>query len=283
MRSGQRNFSMPLLRRSFFVPVSLCALQSRRFVATSGAGSAIHGKPSGERVEAKAERHRVTDDPPPIPQTAKATNANAETTSTRILIEDPVADDAPQTPADYDPWKVLGLNPGAPAYEIRLRYHDLMKECHPSLAPEAKVDLNRVAEVDRAFALVMAMPTLDTQFVNVVSKKQRVYYQYLPEWMARNVDDTPRWYGWLRYRVPSGVLIFLVCALSYMVGRIVTLYPVVGPVFVVALLSDYLLATSAVPAVTVIMLFKMMIAASSVRDMAWLFSPKGFLQGRLEY
>lgn len=184
--------------------------------------------------------------------------------------------------ADYNPWEVLGLKPGASSQTIRLRYHELMKQVHPDMAGDGVGDIARFNQVNKAYELITKSPTLDKRYRNLVSDTQYFYYRFLPEWMARNVDEMPRYWSWTKWRTPGAFQVFLLCFAFYALGRFFTAFPKLTTVFVVSVAVDVLLHTMIAPA-TLSMLFLYSIMAYRSYDMAWLTSPKGFLRRELGY
>lgn len=227
----------------------------------------------------KIERTRADDEIPP-----EATQAKPQP-SARVDVKGDGEQPGAHVGAGnkYDPWLVLGLKAGAPAYEIRLRYHELMQQCHPSFALPEKVDLEKWAEIDKAYNLVVATPTMDHQYRNLVTPRQQLYYRILPEWMARNVDDSPRWYGWMKLRMDRLFFVVVAAALSYAVGRSIVVQPAVLAVLIFAILSDWLLGTAATPFVLCYAFFRVFTFNNQSNDLSWLQSPKQFLQRGYEY
>jgi hypothetical protein len=191
--------------------------------------------------------------------------------------------DAVTTPVSgYNPWEVLGLKPGASTQTIRLRYHELMKEVHPDMATDGVGDIPRLNQINKAYELITKSPTLDRRYRNLVSDTQYFYYNFLPEWMARNVDEMPRYWSWVKWRTPGGFHIFLLLVGFYVLGRFYAAFPMLTTVFLVTVLLDVLLHTMLAPA-SLCMLFLYSIMAYRSYDMAWLTSPKGFLRRELGY
>lgn len=184
--------------------------------------------------------------------------------------------------AGYNPWEVLGLKAGASTQTIRLRYHELMKEVHPDMAADGVGDIPRLNQINKAYELITKSPTLDRRYRNLVSDTQYFYYRFLPEWMARNVDEMPRYWSWMKWRTPSGFHIFLMCVGFYALGRFYAAFPLLTSVFLVSVGIDVLLHTMLAPA-ALCMLFLYSIMAYRSYDMAWLTSPKGFLRRELGY
>ena len=44
----------------------------------------------------------------------------------------------PAAQGKYDAWAVLGLRAGTAPHELRDRYHVLMQQCHPEMAPRGR-------------------------------------------------------------------------------------------------------------------------------------------------
>lgn len=184
--------------------------------------------------------------------------------------------------AGYNPWEVLGLKPGASTQTIRLRYHELMKEVHPDMATDGVGDIPRLNQINKAYELITKSPTLDRRYRNLVSDTQFFYYKFLPEWMARNVDEMPRYWSWVKWRTPGGFHVFLLLVSFYVLGRFYAAFPMLTSVFLVTVVLDILLHTMLAPA-SLCMLFLYSIMAYRSYDMAWLTSPKGFLRRELGY
>ncbi|KPI86000.1 hypothetical protein ABL78_4933 [Leptomonas seymouri] len=197
-----------------------------------------------------------------------AEEANREAVSTQV--------------AGYNPWEVLGLKPGASTQTIRLRYHELMKEVHPDMATDGVGDIPRLNQINKAYELITKSPTLDRRYRNLVSDTQYFYYKFLPEWMARNVDEMPRYWSWVKWRTPGGFHVFLLLVGFYVLGRFFAAFPRLTTMFLVTVALDILLHTMLAPA-SLSMLFLYSILAYRSYDMAWLTSPKGFLRRELGY
>ncbi|KPA76135.1 putative mitochondrial chaperone protein DNAj [Leptomonas pyrrhocoris] len=184
--------------------------------------------------------------------------------------------------AGYNPWEVLGLKPGASTQTIRVRYHELMKEVHPDMATDGVGDIPRLNQINKAYELITKSPTLDRRYRNLVSDTQYFYYKFLPEWMARNVDEMPRYWSWVKWRTPGGFHVFLLLVAFYVLGRFYAAFPMLTTVFLLTVVLDILLHTMLAPA-SLCMLFLYSILAYRSYDMAWLTSPKGFLRRELGY
>nr|CCC91728.1 putative chaperone protein DNAj [Trypanosoma congolense IL3000] len=182
----------------------------------------------------------------------------------------------------YDPWRVLGLKPGVSAQAVRLRYHELMREVHPDLEPNRVGDISRLNQINKAYEIITKSPTLDRRYRNLVSDTQYFYYKVLPEWMARNIDEMPRYWSWVRWRTPGPFQVFLLCCGCYMVGRFYAAFPVLTTAFLVSFMFDVVFHTMTAPA-TCSMLFLYAVMSSQSYDMAWLTSPKSFLSRELGY
>ncbi|ORC87804.1 putative chaperone protein DNAj [Trypanosoma theileri] len=182
----------------------------------------------------------------------------------------------------YNPWEVLGVKPGASTQTIRLRYHELMREVHPDLEPSGTGDIPRLNQINKAYEIITKSPTLDKRYRNLVTDTQYFYYKFLPEWMARNVDEMPRYWSWVKWRTPGAFHIFLCCCVCYMVGRFYAAFPLLTTAFVLSVVFDILFHTMTAPA-TCSMLFLYSIMSAQSYDMAWLTSPKTFLRRELGY
>ncbi|KAH9599304.1 DnaJ domain [Trypanosoma melophagium] len=182
----------------------------------------------------------------------------------------------------YNPWEVLGVKPGASSQTIRLRYHELMREVHPDLEPGGTGDIPRLNQINKAYEIITKSPTLDKRYRNLVSDTQYFYYRFLPEWMARNVDEMPRYWSWVKWRTPGAFHVFLCCCGCYMIGRFYAAFPLLTTAFVFSVVFDILFHTMTAPA-TCSMLFLYSIMSSQSYDMGWLTSPKTFLRRELGY
>eukprot|EP00331_Platyophrya_macrostoma_P017705 CAMPEP_0176467046 /NCGR_PEP_ID=MMETSP0127-20121128/38241_1 /TAXON_ID=938130 /ORGANISM="Platyophrya macrostoma, Strain WH" /LENGTH=180 /DNA_ID=CAMNT_0017860303 /DNA_START=16 /DNA_END=555 /DNA_ORIENTATION=+ len=105
------------------------------------------------------------------------------------------SDNTSSPSAGYNPWEVLGLKPGATAHDIRLRYHELLKTCHPDIDPKGG-NIGVLNQINKAYELISQSPTLDKRYRGLVTDTQYFYYKFLPEWMAKNVDEMPRYWSW---------------------------------------------------------------------------------------
>ena len=183
----------------------------------------------------------------------------------------------------YNPWEVLGLKPGASAHDIRLRYHELLQECHPEYVKGGKeADIIKLNQINKAYEIITKSPTLDKRYRNLVSDTQRMYYKLLPEWIAKNVDEQPRYISWIRWRVPSPLqIVFLMIGL-YATGRFYKEFPVFTIVFFSCVTFDYLFHTMSAP-FALSMLFLSAVVSNQTYTMSWLVSPRSMLQGGLGY
>lgn len=181
----------------------------------------------------------------------------------------------------YNPWDVLGLKPGVTAHDVRLRYHELLKTCHPDLDASGG-DIGKLNQINKAYEIITKSPTLDKRYRNLVSDTQYVYYKFLPEWMAKNVDEMPRYWSWVKWRTPTAFLVVLWCCGFFILGRFYVAFPFFTTVFAASIVIDILLHTMIAPA-TFSMLFLNAMLTSQSYDMAWLTSPKGFLTRELGY
>ena len=199
--------------------------------------------------------------------------------------EQPGSQQASETDSQhYDPWAVLGLKPGASTNDIRLRYHELMREFHPSLAKTANGgDPIRLAQINKAYDLITKSPTLDRRFRNLVSESQYHYYKVLPDWMARNVDEMPRYWSWFKWRLKgSAQTAMILGTLCFFIGTCFKNWPVLTTVLFVSFGLDILLHTTAAPGVLG-MLFIKMCATTRAHDLSWVMSMKATLQRDLTY
>ncbi|KAG5503785.1 hypothetical protein JIQ42_07302 [Leishmania sp. Namibia] len=270
--------SLGLLRAAAPVPLRASATgssfawaTSRRWQSTSGPGYGTipadidsprgAAKPTEEELRREQRRRRHG-------HAATAEEANKEAVNTPV--------------SGYNPWEVLGLKPGASSQTIRLRYHELMKQVHPDMAADGAGDIPRLNQINKAYELITKSPTLDRRYRNLVSDTQYFYYRFLPEWMARNVDEMPRYWSWVKWRTPSGFHVFLLLCGFYVLGRFYAAFPLLTSVFFISVALDVLLHTMLAPA-ALCMLFLYSIMAYRSYDMAWLTSPKGFLRRELGY
>jgi hypothetical protein len=182
----------------------------------------------------------------------------------------------------YDPWAILGLKPGASTNDIRLRYHDLMRLHHPTLSKTGG-DPIKLAQINKAYDLVTKSPSLDRRFRNLVSDSQFNYYKVLPEWMARNVDEMPRYWSWYKWQIKSSYMtIILLSTLCFICGKFFREYPVLTTVMFIAFALDILLHTTMAPGVMVVLMMKAFATPASY-DLSWLQSMKHNLQRDLSY
>ncbi|KAG5508177.1 hypothetical protein JKF63_05432 [Porcisia hertigi] len=276
--SCQPTSSLGLLRSAVSMPLCVSATDgifawstARRWQSSSGPGygsvpadiDAPRGavKPTEEELHREERRRRHG-------RAANAEEAHREAVSTHV--------------SGYNPWEVLGLKPGASAQTIRLRYHELMKQVHPDMAADGTGDIPRLNQINKAYELITKSPTLDRRYRNLVSDTQYFYYKFLPEWMARNVDEMPRYWSWAKWRIPSGFHIVLLLCGFYALGRFYAAFPLLTTIFFLTVALDVLLHTMLAPA-ALCMLFLYSIMAYRSYDMAWLTSPKGFLRRELGY
>ena len=185
---------------------------------------------------------------------------------------------------DYDPWDVLGLKKGASMHDMRIQYHLLTLKYHPDHAKDPKeADMVKFNEIDRAYQIITKAPTLDKRYRAHVTETQFFYYKFLPEWMARNVDEMPRWWSWLKWRSPRPwIFACMIGFLFYWYAMFARWYPYVAGMISVAFLSDVLLHTQFTPLAFTLVLMKWLMMRGS-DDMAFLTSPKGFLRRDLKY
>jgi hypothetical protein len=223
--------------------------------------------------------------PPPPPHQQQEAAGGPAASSGRVRVEDPDPSEQPGahvgTEGSYDPWAILGLQKGASAHDIRVRYHDLMKKYHPTFAEDGEADIDKWTEVDRAHNLITQAPTVDSRFNLHMDGNQQAYYSVLPEWMARNVDDKPRYWSWFRHRLPPLPFWITVGFLSFIVGRLALAYPMAVPLFGLCVVLDVLFATQLMPFMFLYIVIKAYM--SELVDVSWLMSPKGFMQRGLLY
>jgi hypothetical protein len=232
-------------------------------------GSSMPGMQAPRRVE------RAMPDVTPGPMNARS--------GTSIVFEHEGIQDGEGAPGVYDPWVVLGLKPGATPHDLRVRYHELMEQYHPDYVKDGgKGDIQKFAEVDRAYQLIIKSPTLDKRYKNLVSDTQYFYYRFLPQWMAKNVDEAPRWWSWLRWRVPSVYVVFMCVVGAYAIARVSAKYPMIGMVMGVSLVMDWLLHTMMAPIAFMCLLLKAFVSGQTY-NLSWFHSPKGFLRRWLDY
>lgn len=243
----------------------------------TAAGTASFASES-DRAQVKEERSKA----PP----ADEEDAARASTSSRFRNDGYATNDA-ETPEgklrDYDPWAVLGLTPGASAHAIRLKYHELLTECHPEYVKRgAEPDIVRLNQINKAYEIITRSPTLDKRYRNLVSDAQRIYYRFLPEWMAKNVDEAPRYISWVRWRVPTALQLFMLAFGCYALGRFYVAFPAPTTVLLTCIAMDYLLHTMSAPFAFSILFLHAMFSGKTY-SMSWLLSPRGFLQDGLSY
>lgn len=183
---------------------------------------------------------------------------------------------------NYDPWAILSLKPGASTNEVRMRYHDLVKECHPEYATNGTGDLHRFNEIDKAYQLITRAPALDKRYRNLITESQYVYYKLLPQWMAKNVDEMPRYWSWLRWKFSSRQFFAGVALFCFLTARFGSEHPKMTTLVFVTFLVDCLIHTMAAPVVFILLFYKAIVANPSY-DLAWFHSPKGMLRRSLGY
>ena len=186
-----------------------------------------------------------------------------------------------QTPK-YNPWSVLGVTKGSPKNVLRERYHSLMQQHHPYFVKEGKGDLKKVREIDEAYLWVTKSPTMDKRYKNLITDTGKLYYLLLPKWMAKNLDEMPRYWNWIRWKISNaGFYVFILCLL-YVLGR---LYPThhhfVKAIFV-TFLADCIFHTAVAPMLLIAMFFRIL-GEQRHYSLSWLQSPKGFWRRDLDY
>lgn len=183
----------------------------------------------------------------------------------------------------YDPWAVLGLKPGASPHDLRLRYHELLTKYHPDFVPKGEAgDVETLQKVEQAYQLITKSPTLDKRYQSLVSDTQRAYYRFLPMWMAKNVDEMPRYWSWLRWKL-SGIWFWgLLGMFTYVYGKMAARYPFWAICVGLAFLCDMAFHIMLTPAIVTILLMKSLFGGNTY-NLTWLQSPKGFLIRGLTY
>ena len=186
------------------------------------------------------------------------------------------------TGPQYNPWDVLNLRRGASTAELRDRYNDLMNKYNPTLAADGVGDANRMREVDNAYVFISQAPSNDKRYRNLLSDTQHFYYRLLPEWIARNLDEMPRYWHWARWRFSPTYFLAGAAVLCFIFGRIALQHPRWVGLAVFTLLLDCVFHTIAFPFVFLAILFRMW-GEKQVTSLAWLQSPKNFLRRELNY
>ena len=181
----------------------------------------------------------------------------------------------------YDPWGVMGLKEGASHHDVRMRYNELIKEYHPDYVPKGKLgDVEKLREVEQAYTYIIASPSIDKRYRNLVSGGQRKYYSFLPGWMARNVDEMPRYYSWVKHKVAqSSHLIFFVVLAAGVTIKLCRLNPEFFFIIAVAFIVDTLFHTMLVLWTLFLLFNKSVFTNNSIEhyNTAWLQSPKKML------
>eukprot|EP00759_Apiculatamorpha_spiralis_P049809 PhF_6_TR44476/c0_g1_i1/m.68477 len=182
----------------------------------------------------------------------------------------------------YDPYFVLGIRSGAPAHELRDRYHTLMQQYHPEMASDGIGDIEKMQEIDKAYILVTQAPTQDKRYRNLISDTQRMYYNVLPEWIAKNLDDMPRYWAWARWRL-NFTYFALACSLVCLVmGKMYKSHPNWIHTAVFCFIVDCMFHTMFFPMIMFGIFFRAF-GDTQQYSMAWLNSPKNFLRRQLDY
>jgi hypothetical protein len=200
---------------------------------------------------------------------------------TTIVFDVPEGD-LPQQ-ATYDPWAILGLKPGASNHDLRVRYHELLERYHPEYVRDGSGgDVQKWAEVDRAYQLVTKAPSHDKRYRNLLTNSQHFYYRFLPMWMARNIDEMPRWWSWMRFKLPSFWFFTACLGAIYVVGKVYAYHPGLGTASMLCFVMDVLIHTTAFPVSIGIILATLLFSGGN-KDLAWITSPKGLLRRFLTY
>lgn len=229
---------------------------------------------AGEAESKSATKHQSPQEP--VPGSPMSVQGGS------TIVFDVPEGELPQQ-ATYDPWAILGLKPGASNHDLRVRYHELLEQYHPEYVKDGGGgDVQKWAEVDRAYQLVTKAPAHDKRYRNLMTDAQHFYYRYLPMWMARNIDEMPRWWSWMRWKLPTFWFVASCFGVMYIMGKVYAYYPNVGVAGTVCFITDILFHTSTFPVMVAVM-FVMLLFSSGNVDMAWLTSPKGFLRRPLQY
>lgn len=283
LNSRDDNSNRHVAPRGPFFPLPLSTL--RRHISTPSPYGSVPADIEQSRYAQKPREEDVLRGAAGRVSAGGGDNANSnrdQTSARRRRADGSDVNDGPTAAAGYNPWEVLGVKPGASNQTIRLRYHELMRQVHPDLDPNGVGDIPRLNQINKAYEIITQSPTLDRRYRNLVSDTQYFYYRFLPEWMARNVDEMPRYWSWVKWRTPGAFQVFLWCCGCYMIGRFYVAFPMLTSVFLASLVVDILFHTMTAPA-TCSMLFLYAIMSAQSFDMAWLTSPKTFLRRELGY
>ena len=130
-----------------------------------------------------------------------------------------------------DPYKVLGVNPGATQEEIKRAYRSLAKKYHPDLNPGNEYAAEKMNDINAAYD-ILTKPGAE-RYRQTYSRKQEQTYNYKEEespfenygtyWQWSTGDfnrgfNTPKenwntwnnWTGWNRMPVSGGSMLFKV-------------------------------------------------------------------------
>lgn len=189
----------------------------------------------------------------------------------------------PKQHGEYDPWKILGLKAGASAHDLRVRYHELLEQFHPDYVKDGEEgDVQKWADIDRAYQLVTKAPTLDRKYRRLVTDAEQWYYAYFPEWLSRNIDEMPRWWTWVRWRFGRpGFWIFALSA-AFIIGKLHARRPKLASLCFVAVILDIMFHTAIFPVMFGVVCVGTFFTGSEY-NLAWLTSPRQFLRRPLQY
>lgn len=190
-------------------------------------------------------------------------------------------------PSNYNPWEVMGLKEGASHHDVRMQYQELLNQYHPDYVPKGTLgDVDKLREVEEAYNYIITSPTIDKKYRNLVSKEQAVYYKVLPAWMARNLDEMPRYYSWLRYKCANEWhIMFMTVVVFLCLVRFAKSQPEFFFYITAAFIIDSLFHTMILTYVVLLLVIKAVGTGNTIDDYnsSWLQSPKGFLTRGISY
>ena len=171
----------------------------------------------------------------------------------------------------------MGLKEGASAHDIRMRYHELLKQYHPDYVPQGESgDMEMLHKIEQAYQLITKAPTVDKRYRNLISDSQHIYYRFLPQFMARNIDEMPRYWTWMRWKLSAVWFWPFLAFVLYIIGMIASRFPYFAFCICLTFLIDCLLHLPLTPIVGGCMALKALFSGDTY-DLAWFHSPKGFL------
>ncbi|KNH08353.1 chaperone protein DNAj [Perkinsela sp. CCAP 1560/4] len=182
----------------------------------------------------------------------------------------------------YDPWRVLGVQKGVPLNVLREKYHSLAQTYHPNFVKEGKGDMAKMKEIDDAYLWVTKAPTVDKRYRNLVGDSSKFYYSLLPKWMAKNLDEMPRYWTWLRWKMPAAAFFAGIMTVFYIMGRLWPTHRWLVYTVALAFTIDCLLHVSLTPIIILAIFFRLM-GEQEHYSLAWLQSPKNFWRRGLDY